>query len=228
MHRLTLIAVSAMVALAPAAALADTPRELLTAAAFQASSKPKALALVGQAIAASDKILTTRPGDDEAMLQRGLAIGYRAKLTRSRTDARTSLGIFENLVAQNPRDPEARIALAGWHLDAIDQLGSVIARTALGAKSQSGETALARAVALGGDRAFYPGLAAMLHIRKNNGDVAQSRRWAEAAAAAQTPTSLDVLMKRAALAILPALRANDGKTAAKLARKLLPFGRLAD
>lgn len=228
MHRLTMIAVSAMVAIAPAAAVADTPRELLTSAAFYSSSKPKALALVGQAIAAADQILTTRPGDDEAMLQRGLAIGYRAKLTRSRTDARTSLGIFESLVAQNPRDPEARIALAGWHLDAIDQLGSVMARTVLGAKSQAGETALAQAVALGGDRAFYPGLAAMIHIRKNNGDVAQARRWAETAATARAPTPLDVLMKRAALAILPSLRANDGKAAAGLARKLLPFGKLPD
>lgn len=228
MYRPTLIAMSAVVAIAPAAAMAETPRELLTAAAFQAPNKPKALALVGQAIAASDKILAARPGDHEATLQRGVAIGYRAKLTRSRTDARTSLGIFERLAAQNPRDPEAQMVIAGWHLDAIDQLGSFMARTALGAKAQAGETALVRAVALGGDRAFYPGLAAMMQIRKDHGDVAQARRWAEAAATAQTPTPLDMLMKRAVIAMLPALRANDGKTAAALARKLLPFGKLAE
>ena len=58
--------------------------------------------------------------------------------------------------------------------------------------------------------------------------VAQARRWAEAAASAQTPTPLDMIVKRAAIAILPALRANDGKTAAVLARKLLPFGKLAE
>ena len=228
MFRSTMIAVSAIVAIAPAAAMAETPRELLTAAAFQTSSKSKALALVSQAIAASDKILSERPGDDEAMLQRGVAIGYRAKLTRSRSDARASLSIFERLVAENPRDAEARMGLAGWHLDAIDQLGGVVARTVLGAKAQAGEAALARAVALGGDRAFYPGLAAMMQIRKDQRDVAQARRWAEAAATAKTPTPLDVLMKRAAIAILPALRANDGKAAATLARKLLPFGRMAN
>lgn len=33
-------------------------------------------------------------------------------------------------------------------------------------------------------------------------------------------------MKRSAVAILPALRANNGKAAATLARKLLPFGRM--
>ena len=228
MYRPTMIAVSAVVSIAPAAATADTPREVLIAAAFQAPNKSKALALVGQAITASEKILAARPGDHEATLQRGVAIGYRAKLTRSRSDARTSLGIFERLAAQNPRDPEAQMVIAGWHLDAIDQLGSFMARTALGAKTQAGEAALARAVALGGDRAFYPGLAAMMHIRNDHGDVAQARRWAEAAATAQTPTPLDMLMKRGAVAILPALRANDGKRAAMLARKLLPFGKLAE
>ena len=228
MYRPMMLAMSAMVAVAPATAMAETPRELLTAAAFQAPNKPKALALIGQAIAASEKILAARPGDREATLQRGVAIGYRAKLTRSRSDARTSLGIFERLAAQNPRDPEAQMGIAGWHLDAIDQLGAFMARTALGAKAQVGEAALARAVALGGERAFYPGLAAMMRIRRDETDLTQARRWAEAAATGQTPTQLDTLMKRAGLAILPALRANDGKAAAALSRKLLPFGKIAD
>lgn len=228
MFRPMTIAVATLVAAAPVCAMAETPRELLTTAAFQASTKPKALALVGQAITATDKILAARPGDHEATLQRGIAIGYRAKLTRSRSDARTSLGIFERLAAQNPRDAEAQMVLAGWHLDAIDQLGGTIARTILGAKSNAGEAALSRAVALGGDRAFYPGLAAMMQIRKDPKNVAQARRWAEAAAAAKTPTALDAQMKRAASAILPALRDNDGKAAAAMARKLLPFGRLPD
>ncbi|WP_159980644.1 MULTISPECIES: hypothetical protein [unclassified Novosphingobium] len=223
-----MLAMSAMLAAAPATAMAQTPRELLTIAAFQAPTKPRALALIGQAITASDRILASRPGDREATLQRGVAIGYRAKLTRSRSDARTSLGIFERLAAENPRDPEAQMVIAGWHLDAIDQLGAFIARTALGAKAQVGEAALARAVALGGDRAFYPGLAAMMQIRRNDTDVVQARRWAEAAATGQTPTPLDTLMKRAALAILPALRTNDGGAAAALSRKLLPFGKMTD
>ena len=220
------IAMLAPVALVAAPAMAETPRELLTTAAFQAPTKAKALALVQQAITASDKILTARPGDHEATLQRGVAIGYRAKLTRSRSDARTSLGIFEQLAAASPRDPEAQMVIAGWHLDAIEQLGPFMARTGLGAKSQVGEEALARGVALGGNRAFYLGLAAMMKIRRDPAAVAQARRWAESAANAATPTTLDGQMKRAALAILPALRANDGAAAAALSRKLLPFGKL--
>jgi hypothetical protein len=226
MFRATAMAMLVPAAIIASPAMAETPRELLTAAAFQAPTKAKALALVQQAIAASDKILAAHPADHEAMLQRGVAIGYRAKLTPSRSDARTSLEIFERLAAANPRDAEAQMVIAGWHLDAIEQLGSFLARTGLGAKSQVGEEALARGVALGGNRAFYLGLGAMMKIRRDPTAVAQARRWAEAAANAATPTALDAQMKRAALAILPALRANDGQTAAALSRKLLPFGRL--
>jgi hypothetical protein len=219
---------AAMVALAPAPCMAETPRELLTAAAFHTTDKVRALALIGQAIMASDRILTGRPGDREATLQRGVAIGYRAKLTRNRSDARTALGIFEALAARDPRDAEAQMVIAGWHLDAIEQLGSFMARAVLGAKAQAGEAALARAVALDGQRAFTTGLAAMMQIRLHSGDSAKARKWAEAAAVAPAPAPLDVLMKRGALAILPALRLNDGKAAAALSRKLLPFGRLAE
>ncbi|MFC0202818.1 hypothetical protein [Novosphingobium soli] len=223
-----MIALSPLLAACPSVASADTPRELLTTAAFQTTDKGRALALIGQAIAGSERILTTRPRDREATLQRAIAIGYRGKLTRSRSDVRASLEQFERLAAEDARDPEAQMVIAGWHLGAIDQLGSLLARTALGAKAKVGETALNRAVTLGGHRAFYPGMAALLQIRNDHADVARARRWAEAAAAAQTPSVLDMQMKRAALAILPALQANDGKKAAMLARKLLPFGRLPD
>lgn len=228
MYRSTLLAVSAIVAMAPAAALADTPRDLLTTAAFQTATKPRALELVAQAITASEKILAARPGDREATLQRAIAIGYRGKLTRSRSDVRASLDVFQKLAASNPRDPEAQMVIAGWHLGAVDELGGFLARTALGARASAGETALAKAVTLGGDRAFYPGLAALLQIRNDPSDITQARRWAEAAAGGQATTPLDALMKRAAQTVLPSLRANNGKAAAALARKLVPFGKIDD
>ena len=227
LRRWVLAVMALVMAISPVAVAAATPRELLIAAAFQTHEKAKALALVGQAITASDRILASRPGDREATLQRGIALGYRGKLTRSRADAKQSLGIFEALAARDARDAEAQMVLAGWHLDAIDQLGGFMARTVLGAKRQVGEAALARAVALGGKRALYVGLAAMMRIRLDSGNVAEARKLAEVAAQAPTPTPLDVLMKRGAVAILPALRANNGKAAAEQARKLLPFGTLA-
>ncbi|HEX7782008.1 MAG TPA: hypothetical protein VF509_04300 [Sphingobium sp.] len=222
----SVIAVMACGLIAPAQAMADTPREILTTAAFQTTDKAAALALITRAIAAADGILAKSPGDHEATLQRGIGIGYRAKLTKSRTDAQTSLKIFEALAAKDPRDAEAQMVVAGWHLDAIDQLGGFIARTVLGARKTVGDAALDRAVALGRGRAFFPGLAAMMTIRQDSDDVSSARTLAEAAIAAPATTPLDQLMKRNAAAILPALRAGKGKAAADLSRTLLPFGRL--
>lgn len=212
----------------PVQSIAATPRELLTTAAFQTTEKAKALALIGQAITEADKTLAERPGDREATLQRGLAIGYRGKLTRNRTDARASIEIFEALGARNPRDAEAQIVIAGWHLDAIDDLGGFLARSVVGAKRAVGEAALARAVALDSKRAFFPGIAALMSIRLDKSNLKQARQWAEAAATAPTPTPIDAQMRRSAIALLPTLRGNDAKGAAELARTLLPFGRLKD
>ncbi|WP_443970932.1 hypothetical protein [Sphingobium sp. CR28] len=226
--RFAIVAPFALLAALPVQSIAATPRELLTTAAFQTTEKAKALALIGQAITEADKILAERPGDREATLQRGLAIGYRGKLTRSRTDARASIGIFEALAARNPRDAEAQIVIAGWHLDAIDQLGGFLARSVVGAKRTVGEEALARAVALDSKRAFFPGIAALMSIRLDKSNLKQARQWAEAAAIAPTPTPIDAQMRRSAIALLPTLRGNDAKGAAELARKLLPFGGLKD
>lgn len=205
---------------------AQGTRDLLTTAAFKTDDKARALQLIADAIGAADRALAARPGDREAALQRGVAIGYRGKLTHSRTDVRASLEVFQRLAAQNPRDAEVQMAIAAWHLGAVDELGGFLARTALGARKEQGLSAMARAVELGGNRAFYPGMAALLQIRSDHGSVAQARKLAEQAAAAQTPTPLDAILKRAAMAILPALRANDGKAASALALKLLPFGKL--
>jgi hypothetical protein len=226
--RLPIIIAACIAAAVPSAVTAQTPRELLTLAAFRTTDKTKALSYIDQALNASEKTLAVTPRDREASLQRGIAIGYRARLKRSRSDAKAALAIFTRLAAEDPKDPDAQMVIAGWHLDSIDQLGGFVARTALGARSQAGEAALAKAVSLGGNRAFYPGLAALMDIRRDEEDLGRARRWAEAAASAPAPTTLDAIMKRAAITILPALRSNDGAKAAKLSRRLLPFGTLAD
>jgi hypothetical protein len=221
-------ATSALVAILCAAPVAAaTPREMLTQAAFQTSDKNAALNEVRQAIATAEAQLAARPGDYEAQMQRAAGIGYRAKLTRNLGDAKTSRRLFESLAATNPRDPEAQMLIAGWHLDAIADLGSLIAGAGLGAKRAIGTTALDRAVAMGRNRAFFPGVAALMRIRLDPHDVAGARALAESAASLDTPTPLDRIAKRDAEAVLIPLRAGDGKAAAALARQLLPFGRIS-
>jgi hypothetical protein len=145
-------------------AAAATPREILTGAAFGTRDKAAALAQVGQAQAASAAILARAPHDREAGLILAMAIGYRAKLTRNRTDALAARKMFDALAAASPRDAEAQALVGGWHVDAVSQLGGLVAGAALGAKRATGLAALDRSVALGGGRALFPGLAALMRL----------------------------------------------------------------
>ena len=218
---LILTATAAAIGAAPAHA---GPRDLLTTAAFQTTDKTQARALVDQALEQANAILATKPNDREGRLQSALAIGYRARLTKSPNDAKASRKLFEALVASNPRDAEFQLALGGWHLDAI--AAGFLAQTVLGAKKDAGLAGIDRAVALGGDRAFFKSMAALMRIRLDSDDVATARTLAEQAAAAPTPTQIDRIGKTDAQALLVPLRAGDGDAAAKLARTLLPFGRV--
>ncbi len=220
------LALAALLLASATPAMADL-RDDLTQTAFVTTDKAAAIAQLQQALRTADGLLAAAPGNREATLQRGVALGYRAKLTRNRADAVATKKIFEQLVATNPRDPEAQMLLATWHLDAVDQLGGFLAKTALGARRDVGEAALNQAVALSGGRPFFTGLAALLRIRLDPGNVAAARTLAEAAARAPAVTALDRLMKRDAALILPILQRGDGKAAAALATRMLPFGRLA-
>jgi len=216
-------AISLLLAFASPLAAA-TPRELLTQASFQTTDKAAALALINQGLAAADAILAANPGDKEAQMQHAVAIGDRAHLTRSPSDAKLSRHLFEVFLAANPHDPEAHLAVATWHLDTVD--AGFFATTMLGARKDIGLSELNKAVALSGGRPFFTGFAALFRIRLDPNDVATARALAEQAAAAPAPTQLDRIAKHQAQALLIPLRSGDGKTAALLARKLLPFGRL--
>ena len=197
----------ACVALAMAgAADAATPREMLTTVAFETSDKRAALAGTNQALAAAEAMLAANPADRDGLLAKATAIGYRAKLTKSPSDAKTCRQLLEAFVAANPRDPEGQLSLGGWHLDTFD--AGFPATLVLAPKKDLGIAAIDKAVALGGNRAFFKGFAAMMRVRLDPGDPI-ARQLAEQAAAGAT------------------LRAGDGKAAQALVRRLLPMGKLS-
>src|SRR3546814_7726964 len=101
-------------------------------------------------------------------------------LSQSRSNALVAKKMFEALAASDPHDPEAQAAVGAWNVDAVSQLGSFIAGAALGADRKAGLAATNRAVVLGGDRAMFPGLAALLRLSMNSNDV-HPRGLAEAA-----------------------------------------------
>jgi hypothetical protein len=205
---------------------AQSPRDLLTSAAFATTDKAAALAKVEAALRAANATLARKPNDHEALLQKAIAIGYRGKLKRSAADAKTARRAFQALVAARPRDPEAQLAIGGWHLASIVEIGPLLARTVLGARKGPGIQGVDRAVALGGGRALFPAYASILRIRIDPDDVATARRLAEAAVKGRATNALDRIMQRHAAALLVPLRAGNGEAAAALAKKLSPFGRL--
>ncbi|WBO22760.1 hypothetical protein [Sphingomonas abietis] len=210
-----------------APAMAASPRDDLIRAAFATRDKTQAQALVNQAIADSQATLAQTPNDREAKLQQALGIGYRGQLKRSPSDAKTAHSLLEALAAADPRDPEAQVAVAGWHLTAVGDLGNFLARTLLGASRDTGFAALDKAVALGGNHAFFPGYAALIRIKLDSSDTATPLRLAQRAAAAQASSPIDRVMQRAAERIVPLLQAGNGKAASDLAKQLLPFGALS-
>lgn len=222
MIRSVLIAATVLAITAPATAA--TPRETLTRAAFATTDKAQALVLIQQAIDETNADLARTPGDKEARLQRALGTGYRGQLKRSPGDAKATRDMLVALAAAYPRDAEVQVALAGWHLTAVSDLGAFLARTLLGASRDTGFAALDRALALGGNRAFFPAYAALIRTRIDPSDTKTPLALAERASAAAAPTAVDRILQRAAQRLAVPLHAGDGDGASSLAKQLLPFG----
>ena len=223
--RAALFALIAALSMLAAPLTATTPREILTQAAFQTRDKAHALAQIAEASNRAAVLLTADAGNRDAAFVRAMALGYRAKLTRNRRDALGARKQFERLVASNPRDADAVAAVGTWHLDSVLDLGSLLAGMAIGAKKATGFAMTDRAVALGGNRAMFPGLAALLRLSIDPADP-RGRELAEKASTAAVVLPVDRIFQRSAAAILLSFKAGDDDATQKLARQLLPFGRV--
>lgn len=219
------LALVAAGAIPSAAAAAENTRQLLIEAAFFTNDKAAALATVNAAEAQSLATLRRNPGDQDAKLTRALAASYRAKLLNSRSEALAARGLFEKLVAEDAGNAEAQAALGGWHIESLATLGGMVGRMALGARRNVGLAALDRAVALGGNRAIYLGLSALLRAELDPDDP-RAKTLAEAAFRAPAPTMPDRIMQKSAGELLAALKSGNNAAIKAKARQLLPFGRL--
>jgi hypothetical protein len=207
---------SALLLLAtPGIACAESGRETLIQTAFVVRDRDAALAQLASVEASSAAALAKAPGDSEALLSRAMATSYRAKLTHSRSDALSAKVQFEALVAKNPRDAEALAALGAWHLSAVKALGALVAR--------GGLAAIDRALAVGGDRALFPGIAGLLRLAIDPSDPRGATLIAQAAHAS-TMTTVDRLVQRRAAQLELVLKGGNTKLIQALANRLLPLG----
>jgi hypothetical protein len=215
----------AAVAMIAAPCAAETPRDLLTQASFGDHDRAVALKRINGALQGATAVLRAAPADPEAGLMQATALGYRAKLTGSRGEAIQARHQFELLVQRNPRNAEAQLALGAWHIGAVYRLGRFVGRAALGAQKPTGLAALDQAVALGGNRAMFAGLAGLLRLQLDPADP-RGRALAEAAARAGTPTPIDHILQRAAQQVLVPVHAGNAAATKAVAARLLPFGQL--
>lgn len=206
-------------------ALAVEARAALVDAAFVIKDKTSALARLDRARLEAEAMLADHPANLDAKLQRAIAIGYRGKLSRSPADAKTARRMMEEVAAAAPASADADVALAGWHLEAILDAGSFIARTMLGARKADGVAALERAVTHGDDRPLYCGYGAILLTRI--GDTTRAIELAKMAVRVPARDALDRLMKGNAETLLAAYRSGDPKLPLAVATRLSPFGRIA-
>ena len=207
----------------PAMLHAESGRETLTQAAFSTRDKAAALAQIAAVESTAAAALARTPNDAEAQMTRAMAVSYRAKLTHSRSDALIAKTQFEALANKNSRDAEAQAALGAWHLNAVEALGGIVARGALGARKATGLELTDRAIALGGDRALFPALAGLLRLALDPKD-ARGIALLDAAAHGSTPTTLDRQLQRRAAQLATVAKGGDAKLTQALAHRLLPLG----
>ena len=201
-------------------------RATLSIAGYQTSDKARALALVAEAEADFDKALARAPGNTEAQLQKAVAIGYRAQLTRGIGLAKDTRRRFEAIRAAHPDNSLVWSALGGWHGGAIATVGSFLAGTALGAKKGEMERNYAQALKLAPGQ---PSTRTFFAITLLDLDADNAPRAASLLKGIETlpaPDGFEALLKRQGIELAAALAKGDAKAAQATARRLKAFARI--
>ena len=210
-----------------AASLILAGRATLIEASFDTIERDRAKALVDAADHDFDAALAKDPANIEAALMKAQAVGYRGKLAKSPGLAKETRTRLEAVLARDPNNGLAWSSLAGWHAGGVATLGKFLAGTVLGASAKVAvadfETALAKDPKNPMQYAFY-GLT-LLDL-----DAANAPRATQLLDTVQRLPARDAyeaLLKRETAQVLPLLASGDAKGAQALARRLLPFGKLA-
>ncbi len=198
----------------------------LVAAAFQAATKDQALSMLGQAIADSEAALAKAPRNPEALLQRAVAVGYRAKLKKDAGDAKEARKEMEAAVKLAPDNALAWAALGAWHGDAIADVGPMLAGMVLKAKKSEALRCFEIALAKDPASAIYPTYYAFMLLRMDKDSAARAQALLQTASGLRTRDGFEAVMKARALQVLAPLKAGDAAQARALAAQLAPFGRV--
>lgn len=208
-------------------ALVLAARSVLAVAAYRTPDKTRAAQLCDNAAQLADMALARRPGYSPALLQKGIAIGYIAKLERSPGLARQARKLMDQARGLAPDDALAWAALGGWHGESVATLGGFLAGTALGAKKADSLKAFDTALTKDGAGATVPTFYAFTLLALDADNAPRARTLLAQAARSTARDGFEALLKRQAEQVLPLLQKNDVAGARALAKRLQPFGTLA-
>ena len=201
-------------------------RALLALAAFRTADKARAVALCNEAAARADAALAQKPGWGPAILQKGIALGYVAKLERSQGKGKAARKWMDDARTAMPQDALAWAALGGWHGEAVATLGGFLASAALGAKKAEAIKAFDTALTKPGAGAVVPTYYAFTLLSLDAGNAARAQALLSQATRATPADAFEALLKRHAEQVLPLLQKKDVAGARALAKRLQPFGTL--
>jgi tetratricopeptide (TPR) repeat protein len=200
-------------------------RATLVVAAYEVDDKAKALKLIAEAEADADRALKQAPDKVDALLQKAIAIGYRAKLTRSPGAAKDARTLMEDATRRAPKSALAWASLGGWHGESVVTLGRFLAGTMVGAKAKAGIAAYDRALALDPDSPVFRTLYAIT-LADLDPDAQRLRTLLTPAARGTGGDGFDQLMRARARALLAALDGGKAGAITAAAAKARPFARI--
>lgn len=208
------------------AALVLAGRSQLTIAAYETRDKAQALAQVQRAEADFDAALARNPGDFVAAMQKAVAIGYRAKLTRSPGLGKDARARFEAVRDAHPDYAIAWSAVGGWHAGAIATLGNFMAKTMLGAKSDEIERNFSQALKLDPTSPSLRTMYAMTLLDLDRDNAVKAASLLNGIAALPARDGFDALVRAQGVQLAASLKTGDARAAQALARRLQAFGML--
>lgn len=206
------------------AALVLAGRSQLTLAAYETRDKAQALAQVERAEADFDAALAKNPKDIAAQMQKAVAIGYRAKLTKSPGLGKEARKRFEAIRDAHPDYAIAWSAVGGWHAGAIATLGSFMAGTVLGAKNDEISRNFSQALKLDPASPSLRAIYAMSLLDLDRDNALKAANILNGIGGLPANDGFDALLRAQGVQLFAALKAGDAKAAQALARRLQAFG----
>lgn len=201
-------------------------RSISTIAAFQTTDRKLARERLLQAERDFDASLALQPGNVDALLQKAIAAGYRAKLENNLGLAKQTRKSFEGLLVKRPNDALALAAMGGWHGEAVATLGKFIAGTALGAKQGESLRYYEKAIAAPGADPAVPVFYATTLLNLSAANAPRAKALLQRAVKAKAGDGFERLMQQNARAILAPLEKGNVEGAQAQAQRLGPLGTL--